>query len=72
MFCTHCGKEINEEKIEKSKSSFEIADGKCDSETKVEYVCPRCQRLVHFMLKFKEVIILLLMEWFSIVLVVLF
>ena len=59
MFCTHCGKEINEEKIEKSKSSFEIADGKCDSETKVEYVCPRCQ-------------ILLLMEWFSIVLVVLF
>ena len=47
MFCTHCGKEINEEKIEKSKSSFEIADGKCDSETKVEYVCPRCQRLVH-------------------------
>ena len=24
MFCTHCGKEINEEKIEKSKSSFEI------------------------------------------------
>lgn len=51
MFCTHCGKEIDEHKIEAKASSLGLAgsdpDAAVDAGTKVEYVCPRCGSVIH-------------------------
>ena len=47
MYCTHCGKEIDESKIEASASSVELAAGKFNHDTKIDYVCPRCGHIVH-------------------------
>ena len=47
MYCTHCGKEINEEKLESKKLSQALHEGEIDENTSVEYVCPRCGHLIH-------------------------
>ena len=46
MYCYHCGKRIDERKIESKSSSFESNQeyGEC---TKVQYICPRCGHLIH-------------------------
>lgn len=47
MFCSHCGKKIDETKIEKKSSSYALAEGQTDAETKITYVCPQCGYLIH-------------------------
>ena len=51
MFCYHCGKKIDEHKLEARKSSFAPEEGQemqeFDSEAKVQYICPRCGHLIH-------------------------
>lgn len=52
MYCSHCGKKINENAIEKKQSSYVIKDENgellpVDTDQKVEYVCPRCGHLIH-------------------------
>lgn len=47
LYCTHCGKRIDEHKVEKKAASEEIYSEQMDGETKVAYVCPRCGWLVH-------------------------
>ena len=52
MFCSHCGKQINERALEKKKSSYVVKDDKgeflpVDTDQKVEYVCPQCGHLAH-------------------------
>lgn len=46
MFCYHCGKKIDEHKIETSCSSFAGLDV-VDSDATVQYICPRCGHLIH-------------------------
>ncbi|MCB9497868.1 MAG: hypothetical protein H6688_00235 [Erysipelotrichaceae bacterium] len=47
MYCYHCGKKIDENKIEAKKSSYqqcsecEIAD-----DVQISYICPRCGHLI--------------------------
>ncbi len=54
MYCPHCAKRINEDKIEAKHSSFdsevEVIEG-----SSVSYVCPRCGHLVHAGLEEKEI-----------------
>ena len=47
MYCCHCGKKIDEGKIEGKKFSSALYEGKVDENTTVEYVCPRCGHLIH-------------------------
>lgn len=47
LYCTHCGKRINEHKVEKKAATEEKYAESMDGETKVAYVCPRCGWLVH-------------------------
>lgn len=47
MYCYHCGYEIDEEKLEKNKSSLEEFKDNVNPTTTVSYVCPRCGHLVH-------------------------
>ncbi len=47
MYCYHCGKKIDERKIEKKASSLEKNKEVIDENTKVEYICPRCGHLIH-------------------------
>ena len=48
MYCYHCGKFIDEEKIEGKSSSFSIAENaKSSDELAINYVCPRCGCLIH-------------------------
>lgn len=45
MYCYHCAKHIDEDKIEQKSSSFaveEVGEG-----TTVSYICPRCGHLIH-------------------------
>ncbi|MDD2209661.1 MAG: hypothetical protein PHR89_01005 [Bacilli bacterium] len=43
MYCYHCGKKINEKKIEaKSSTLSKYANVQIDEETKISYICPRC------------------------------
>ena len=46
MYCTHCAKHIDEEKLEQAKSSFALAEEMKEG-AKVVYVCPRCGHLIH-------------------------
>lgn len=48
MYCYHCGKKIDEHKIEAKQSSF-ATDGSIEygGDTKVQYICPRCGHLIH-------------------------
>ena len=45
MYCYHCGKEINENKIEAKASSFAVNETISENTT-VSYVCPRCGHLI--------------------------
>lgn len=52
MYCSHCGKKIDERKVEKKQSSYVIKDENnelipVDTDQKVEYVCPQCGHLAH-------------------------
>ncbi len=46
MYCYHCGKKIDEHKIESQKTSFE-KEVEYSEYTKVQYICPRCGHLIH-------------------------
>ena len=46
MFCYHCGKKIDENKIEQKQSTYQKFDG-LDMDTEINYVCPRCGHLIH-------------------------
>jgi hypothetical protein len=46
MYCYHCGKEIDEHRIEAKKPSL-INGEEVDENTTVSYVCPRCGWLIH-------------------------
>ena len=48
MYCYHCGYELNEEKLEKKKSSRQEFNEVAPASAEVQYVCPRCGRLIHF------------------------
>lgn len=54
MYCSHCGKKIGEEKLEKKKISLGRSE-EIDENTEVEYVCPRCGHLIHKHLDNKEI-----------------
>lgn len=51
MYCYHCGKQIDEHKIEATQSSFAKKEGAeevvVDSDASVQYICPRCGHLIH-------------------------
>lgn len=53
MYCSHCGKKIDENKIESKQSSLTLGEVKED--TKVSYVCPQCGHLIHEDLTKEEV-----------------
>ncbi len=46
MYCYHCGKKIDEHKIEAKQTSFN-QDVEYGEYTKVQYICPRCGHLIH-------------------------
>ncbi len=46
MFCYHCGKKIDENKIEAKESTYQKIEG-LDVDTQINYVCPRCGHLIH-------------------------
>ena len=59
MYCSHCGKKINERAIEKQQSSYVVKDQNgellpVDTDQKVEYVCPQCGHLAHLDLDAEE------------------
>lgn len=53
MYCYHCGKKINEQKLESKQSSYALCG--CSEEEAAEipedvgiaYACPRCGHLIH-------------------------
>lgn len=47
MFCYHCGKLINEHKIESKKPTLNMVEEVNDSDVTVQYICPRCGHLIH-------------------------
>lgn len=47
LFCYHCGYKLNDEKLEKKKSSRDNFKDVASLDTEVQYVCPRCGRLIH-------------------------
>lgn len=55
MYCSHCGKKIDEEKLEQEKNSFTLGGEVVNEQTKVNYVCPQCGHLVHADLSKEEI-----------------
>jgi DNA-directed RNA polymerase subunit RPC12/RpoP len=55
MYCCHCGKEIDENKIESKCLSQSMHEEKVDENTTIEYVCPRCGHLIHHDVSEKEI-----------------
>ena len=52
MYCCHCGKRINEHKLEAKKSSLVIKDEngefqEVNADAPINYVCPQCGHLIH-------------------------
>jgi len=52
MYCCHCGKYINEHKLEEKQSSRVLKDEKgelieVDENAQINYVCPQCGHLIH-------------------------
>ena len=45
MFCYHCGKKIDEQKLEAKQSTYTKFEG-CDMDTEINYICPRCGHLI--------------------------
>ena len=46
MYCYHCGKKIDEHRIERKSPSIESIE-EATSESRIEYVCPRCGEAIH-------------------------
>lgn len=48
MYCYHCGKRINEHKVEAKENSFAIKDESISfaEDATVSYICPRCGHLI--------------------------
>jgi len=53
MYCSHCAKKINENKIESKANSHALVEASADA--KVNYVCPQCGHLIHEDLSKEEV-----------------
>ncbi len=47
LYCYHCGYKLDEEKLENKKSSRQAFKDIASSDAEVQYVCPRCGRLIH-------------------------
>lgn len=50
MYCYHCGKHIDERKIEAKSPSLGKKDGEVldvDENVSIQYICPRCGHLIH-------------------------
>jgi predicted RNA-binding Zn-ribbon protein involved in translation (DUF1610 family) len=47
IYCYHCGYELNDEKLEKKKSTRQTYREIAPSSADIQYVCPRCGRLIH-------------------------
>ena len=48
LYCYHCGYELNEEKLENKKSSRQMFSEVAPLSAEVQYVCPRCGRLIKY------------------------
>ncbi len=50
MYCYHCAKRIDEDRIETKQSSFALPDGSMPiaEDATISYVCPRCGHLIHY------------------------
>lgn len=46
LYCSHCGKKIDERKLEMKSSSLQNNQEKINEKTEVGYVCPRCGWLI--------------------------
>lgn len=55
MYCSNCGKEIDNVSVECQIPSAMIAGENYNKDTRVEYACPRCGHLVHDNLSEEEV-----------------
>ena len=47
MYCYHCAKHIDEEKLEQKGSSFASVTDEVGENVGIAYVCPRCGHLIH-------------------------
>ena len=47
MYCYHCGFQLDESKLEKNSSTRQKFNKVADSSAEIQYVCPRCGRLIH-------------------------
>ena len=47
LYCYHCGFELDEDKLEEQNSTRQQFSEKADSTADIQYVCPRCGRLIH-------------------------
>ena len=47
MYCYHCGKKIDEHKLEAKSSSFEGIEEVESIDAQINYVCPQCGHLIH-------------------------
>ena len=47
LYCYHCGKQIDEEKIEQQSSLVDAPNAASARDIKIEYVCPRCGHIIH-------------------------
>lgn len=55
MYCYHCGYKLDEHKVEAKKSSFDIVkDIEVVDDVQVQYVCPRCGRLIHVGMSYED------------------
>ncbi len=54
MYCTHCAKHINEDKLEAKRPSLPMGE-EVPTDAKVAYECPRCGHLIHADLEEEEV-----------------
>ena len=55
LYCSHCAYQLDEHKLEAKKSSYDLAnEATIDDETTINYICPRCGRLIHANLSHEE------------------
>ena len=52
MYCCHCGKHIDEHKLEAKQSSLALKDAngellEINEDAQINYVCPQCGHLIH-------------------------
>lgn len=55
LYCSNCGKRIDEKKIESKNNSLVMQSNAINEETKVVYICPRCEHHIHHNLDEKEI-----------------